>query len=83
MDNNQTVPQAAPEKITQAQDLLQRANLISPASRLMCETVINSKSGPAIDEMILYLQQLIAEKEQAYQEFKVKMAESAKILLGK
>jgi hypothetical protein len=80
--DNQNI-QATPEKIAQAQDLLQKASLVSPATRLMCEAIIESKSILVIDELILHFQQLIAEKESAYQEFKHKISEVSKDLLAK
>ena len=83
MDNQNTSqePQAAPEKIAQAADLLSRAGVSSPATRLMAETVIASKSDSAITELITSLTEMIAEKELAYKEFKTKMVEIAKELL--
>lgn len=77
--NNQ--PQATPEKIAQAKDLLSRAGLTSPATRLMSETIIASKSDAAITELITGLNEMISEKEAAYQEFKTKMATMAKEML--
>ena len=78
---NPNEPQATPEKIAQAKDLLSRAGLTSPATRLMCDTVIASKDDSAITELITGLNVMIAEKETAYQEFKTKMATMAKGML--
>lgn len=65
----------------QATELLTRAGLTSPATRLMSETVIASKDDSAITELIAGLNAMIAEKEAAYQEFKTKMASIAKEML--
>ena len=83
MDNttNTQEPLATAEKLAQATDLLARAGLSSPATRLMCETVIATKVDSSVTELITYLQELIAEKETAYNEFKAKMAEIAKEML--
>lgn len=65
----------------QATELLAKAGISSPTTRLMCETVINSNNESAVTELIAGLNEMIAEKEAAYQEFKTKMAQMAKEML--
>lgn len=80
MDNQ--IKPVLTEKIERVERLLLKANLISPMMRFMCEAIIKSKSELAIDELDTHLQQLVAEKEVAYREFKTKLsAASKKIVL--
>ncbi|MBL7036950.1 hypothetical protein ISR94_03930 [Candidatus Microgenomates bacterium] len=80
---DEQIKQASAEKIERAEMLLLKAGLVSPMMRFMCESIIKSKSEPSIDELITHLQQLVAEKEVAYQEFKVKLSAASKKLISK
>lgn len=78
--DNQT-PVVSEEKINEAKRLLSQAAFENPANRLSCEAIIQSKSEAAIAELISTLQELLSEKEAAYQEYKQKIAEIAKEML--
>ena len=75
--DNQT-PQASEDKIKEAQQLLALAGFTEPSNHLIAESIILSKSDSAITDLILTLKEMISEKEAAYQEYKVKIAEIAK-----
>lgn len=70
MNSGDKYTQADLNQMNKAYSLLEKASLVSPALRFLCETAIKSKSKELILELIPLLETCIREKEEAYRKYK-------------